>query len=393
MKKNTVLILGAGHLAFRLKKYLHKHNYEILHSTIDDISSKSESVSLVENLNTYFNNIDISAIAMVYLLDDKDENNLQLIIYFISTYPHLPVTASLFNENIIPHLKVENDNLKILNPARIAAPAFVEQLNIQIRSEAPYASIISENNKIVKRQFSLVNQILLFFVLFLLSAVTFFHFYERLSWIDSFYFVIVTAASVGYGDINLATSNTAGKLAGVLLIITSTISIWMIFSLTIDSLLKKRIQHAMGRKKYGFKNHVIVCGLGRLGYFIVEELLRKNEKVIVIEQNENSNHIDYLRQLGAEVYVGDARLPKVMVDVNVGKAKALISVISNDSLNLEIGLNARSQHANVKLILRIFDDQMAEKIKNFLKIYHTLSASAIADDIFFSELLNRKNKI
>ena len=113
----------------------------------------------------------------------------------------------------------------------------------------------------------------------------------------------------------------------------------------------------------------------------------------MIEQNENSNHIDYFRQMGAEVYVGDARLPKVMNDVNVVKAKALISVISNDSLNLEIGLNARSQHANVKLILRIFDDQMAEKIKRYLKIYHTLSASSIADDIFFAELKNRNSRI
>ena len=75
MKKNTVLILGAGHLAYRLKKYLHNNKYEILHSTIDIITSKSESVSLVENLNSYINDIDLSSVAMVYLLDDKDENN------------------------------------------------------------------------------------------------------------------------------------------------------------------------------------------------------------------------------------------------------------------------------------------------------------------------------
>ena len=41
---------------------------------------------------------------------------------------------------------------------------------------------------------------------------------------------------------------------------------------------------------------------------------------------------------------------------------------------------------NVQLILRIFDDQMADKIKDYLKIYHSLSASAIADDKFYQVL-------
>ena len=56
----------------------------------------------------------------------------------------------------------------------------------------------------------------------------------------------------------------------------------LIFSLTIDVLLKKRMQLSLGRRKYNFSNQIIVCGLGRVGYFIVEELLQKNEKVIFL---------------------------------------------------------------------------------------------------------------
>jgi TrkA-N domain/Ion channel len=386
MNKKIVLIIGAGHLAYRLKKYLSTQGYEILHSNLDLINSATDSVSLIENLDTYIKKIDLSSLAMVYLLEDKDENNLQLIISLISLVTDIPITASLFNENLIPHLQKDHINLKILNPAKIAAPAFVEQLYVQVNTEAVYTNILSENKVQVKKSFSLIQKLLLGFVVMLLGAVTFFHFYENLAWIDAFYFVIVTAASVGYGDINFATASAITKVVVIFLILCSTISIWMIFSLTIDVFLKRRIQLELGRKKYNLKNHVIVCGLGRLGYFIVQELLEKNEKVIVVEQNENSNHIDYFRQLGAEVYLGDARLPKVMKDVNVLEAKALISVINNDSLNLEIGLNARSHHPEVKLILRIFDDQMADKIKDYLKIYHSLSASAIADDKFYEML-------
>ena len=386
MKKKIVLIIGAGHLAYRLKKFLSAEGYEIVNTSVEQINVQSGSVSLIENLDNYIENIDLDNVAMIYLLEDKDENNLQLIISLISLVSHVPITASLFNENLIPHLQKDHTNLRILNPAKIAAPPFVEQLYIQKNNEPVFKNVLSNNISTIRRKPSLIQKLIIAFVSLLLAAVIFFHYYEKLSWIDSFYFVVVTAATVGYGDIHLANSTSLSKFVGILLILFSTISIWMIFSLTIDVFLKRNIQLELGRKKYNLKNHVIVCGLGRLGYFIVLELIQKNEKVIIIEQDENSNHIDYFRQLGAEVYLGDGRLPKVIKDVNIGEAKALISVINNDSLNLEIGLNARSHQPNVKLILRIFDDQMADKLKDYLKIYHSLSASAIADEKFYQEL-------
>ena len=391
MKKKIVLIIGAGHLAYRLKKYLSAEGYEIVNTSVEQINVQSGSVSLIENLDNYIEKIDLDNVAMIYLLEDKDENNLQLIISLISLVSHVPITASLFNENLIPHLQKDHTNLRILNPAKIAAPAFVEQLYIQKNNEPVFKNVLSNNISTIRRKPSLIQKLIIAFVSLLLAAVIFFHYYEKLSWIDSFYFVVVTAATVGYGDIHLANSTSLSKFVGILLILFSTISIWMIFSLTIDVFLKRNIQLELGRKKYNLKNHVIVCGLGRLGYFIVLELIQKNEKVIIIEQDENSNHIDYFRQLGAEVYLGDGRLPKVIKDVNIGEAKALISVINNDSLNLEIGLNARSHQPNVKLILRIFDDQMADKLKDYLKIYHSLSASAIADEKFYEILDNNNN--
>jgi voltage-gated potassium channel Kch len=294
----------------------------------------------------------------------------------------------LFNENLIPHLKAEQRNLTLLNPARIAAPHFVSALYKPFDKKLSNSTKKNQNENWKKYKNSLILKLLLAFFILLLGSIFFFHFYENLTWIDSVYFVAVTVSTVGYGDISLAHSSTKSKFFGVLLIISSMFFIWIIFSLTIDQLLKKRIRLALGRRKYNYNNHVVVCGLGRLGYFIVELLLQKKEKVIIIEQNEECRHADYFRQLGAEVYIGDARLAKVLTDVNVTEAKALISVVNNDSVNLEIGLNARTYHPDMRLILRIFDEQMAEKIKEFLNIHLTLSASAIADDKFYRVLKN-----
>ena len=387
MKKKTILVFGSGHLAYRLKIKLTAGNYQVVHATIDEINGSSQSVSLLENLQQYIDKIPVDSIGMVYLLDEKDEVNLQLIIALISLYPQIYIAASLFNENLIPHLQAAHSNVTILNPAKIAAPHFVAALAEPLDRKVEIKAITNSGKIKSKQRDTLVQKLLLSFIGLLIVAVCFFHFYEKLSWVDAVYFVVVTVATVGYGDINLANSSALSKMFAVILILSSTFFIWMIFSFTIDRILKKRIMLALGRKKYHFTDHIILCGLGRLGYFIAEELLQKNEQLIIIEQNEDGRYLDYFRQLGAEVYIGDGRLSKVLDDVNVAQARALISVISNDSVNLEIGLNSRSFQPGIRLILRIFDEQMAKKIKEYLNIHLTLSASDIADEKFY-EVLN-----
>jgi voltage-gated potassium channel Kch len=386
MKNKIILVFGSGHLALRLSAKLSADDYQVIHVPTDDIINNSKSVSLLENLQQYLHNINVDDVKMVYLLDEKDEVNLQLIIALISLWPGVSIAASLFNENLIPHLQSEHNNVTILNPAKIAAPHFVAALAQPLTRKVEPGLINNAAKFRIKRKDSLIKKLLLAFAVLIAAAVLFFHFYEKLSWVDSIYFVVVTVATVGYGDINLVNSDALSKIFAIVLILASTFFIWIIFSLTIDRVLKKRIMLALGRKKYHYKDHIVLCGLGRLGYFIAEELLLKGEKLIIIEQNEDGRYLDYFRQLGADVYIGDGRLSKVLDDTNVAEARALMSVISNDAVNLEIGLNSRSFQPDIRLILRIFDEQMAEKIKEYLNIHLTLSASDIADEKFYEIL-------
>ena len=386
MKEKTVLIIGSGHLAYRVKKLIGIHTYNVIHISIESINAINESGSLLENFNEAIKDIDLAMVVMVYLLDDRDEYNLQLIIALISLNFDIKVTASLFNENLTPHLQAIHKNLSIINPAKIAAPVFVAAFYKPVTRHLRYIPKKIEKELAEKKGDILIHKLSIAFIALLLISVIFFHFVEKFSWLDSLYFVVVTVATVGYGDINLMHSPAHSKIFVIILILTSMLFIWMIFSLTIDKLIRRRIQLSLGRKKYNLKDHIVVCGLGRLGYFIVEELLVRKEKVIVIEKNEVSLYINYFRSIGAHVYIGDAKLPRVLNDVNIGQAQALFSVINNDSHNLEIGLNARSFQPNMRLILRIFDEMMAQKIKEHLDIHLTLSASAIADEKFFEAL-------
>jgi voltage-gated potassium channel len=134
---------------------------------------------------------------------------------------------------------------------------------------------------------------------------------------------------------------------------------------------------------------VIVVGLGRLGHFIVEELVKRGEQVVVVELNEHASSIEYYRSKGVAVYVGNARLVRVLQEVGVVRAKALMGMISDDYINLEIGLNARSCNAGIKLVLRIFDDAMAATIRDHLDIHLAYSMSALSDEAFL-ETVSKK---
>ena len=383
---HPVLIIGSGHLAYRTRQLVSAHGYVIAQLPNDAIRSTHGEGSTFDVITRALQEIDLNAIAMVFLVDDGDHRNLELLTALISLNRTLPIVASLFNENIAPHLQAAHPNVRILNPAKIAAPAFIEALRTPITHSLRYVPAAIANERSAPRSDTLVKALVAGFLVLIAAAVVYFHHAERLAWIDAIYFVVVTITTVGYGDISLLHSTALSKLLGIGLILSSTAFIWTIFSLTVDRIIKRRVQLALGRRKYSRKGHVILCGLGRLGYFIADGLLEQGEKVLIVELNENAPTIEHCRARGADVYIGDARLPRVLQDVGVTRAKALYSVIDNDYANLEVGLNARSFDPNLRLILRIFDESMSRKIKENLDIHLTFSMTAIADEIFFTAL-------
>jgi hypothetical protein len=377
MDGRIVLILGSGHLASRTKKIVTEKDFTVVHLPNLFSHLPSADSSTIKETEKAFHGLDMKSFKMVYVLFEKDEDNLEIVIAMTALFPHLSITTSLFNENIRPHLETANPNLIILNPARIAAPHFVSALGYSLRT--PSARSFTKPVKAVKeRKDSLLTLLILLFAIIAFGAVTYFHFSEQWSWLDAVYFVVVTISTVGYGDLNLLNSAMASKIVGISLIFCSVIFIWLIFSLLIDRIIKRRAQHSLGRKKYNYKNHIILCGLGRLGYCIADELLKQGEKIIIVESNMELPAIEYFRSLKVDVYNGNARHSHVLQDVCAQHCRALISAINDDYANLEIGLNARYFQPDVRLILRIFDESMAEVIKEKFDIHLTKSMSFIA---------------
>jgi TrkA-N domain/Ion channel len=386
MNGRTVLILGSGHLASRTKLLATKKGFAVTHMPNLFSNLPSADSSTIHEAEQLFQNMDMKSLAMIYVLFEKDEDNLETVIAMMASCASIPIATSLFNENIRPHLEKANPRLIILNPAKMAAPLFIKELDHPMDKKhgsgtkpVPLERPRNGINSVLVRLISV-------FALISVGAVGYFHFNEKLSWLDSVYFVVVTISTVGYGDINLQHSSAASKIIGIMLILCSSIFMWLIFSLLIDGILKRRAQRSLGRKRYKYRNHVILCGLGRLGFFIADELHKKGEKIVIIESNQDSESIEYFRNRRIDVYIGNARQPHVLQNVGAEHCRALISVANDDYTNLEIGLNARYFQPDLRLVLRIFDEAMAVVIKDKFDIHLTRSVSFIAAKEFVNLL-------
>ncbi len=110
-------------------------------------------------------------------------------------------------------------------------------------------------------------------------------------------------------------------------------------------------------------NHVIICGLGRVSYRVMLQLLDSGNDVVVIEMDNTTEFVQDAYALNVPVIEGDARNPYVLQQAGIERAVGLIAGINNDLLNIEIGLAARRVRPDLNVVMRIFDDRLDQRIE------------------------------
>jgi Trk K+ transport system NAD-binding subunit len=138
---------------------------------------------------------------------------------------------------------------------------------------------------------------------------------------------------------------------------------------------------------HALKNHIVLVGFGRLGYRTYRLLRRLGEAVVVIERDPNGQFLEELRREGAPLLIGDARREALLEDANVADARSVILATNDDLANLEIALDARRISPNVRVVLRMFDQHMADKIRDGFNIHIAMSQSALSAPAFATAAL------
>jgi voltage-gated potassium channel len=129
------------------------------------------------------------------------------------------------------------------------------------------------------------------------------------------------------------------------------------------------------------RNHVILCGIGSVGFRILEELIAMGQEVVAIERNAQSTYLSRARDLGATILLGDATVEATLLQAGLDNARAVIAATDNDIANLETVLDARRMKPGIRVVMRIFDHNTAQKLKEAFGV-ETLSSSSLSAPTF-----------
>ena len=129
------------------------------------------------------------------------------------------------------------------------------------------------------------------------------------------------------------------------------------------------------------QDHIILVGLGHLGYRVAIKLHEMGETLTVVEFKAEADTVNAVKHMGVPVIHDDATRPSILEAANIGKARAIIMASQNDSMNLQIALKARKLNPKIQVVIRIFDDDFAHELQEQFG-FIALSATEMAAPVF-----------
>lgn len=220
-------------------------------------------------------------------------------------------------------------------------------------------------------------------------AVAVFSHVLRLRLVDAVYFVVTTATTTGYGDISLHDAPDWLKLFGCLVMLSGGALLGILFSHLASVATAERLDEMMGRRAGRLSGHIIIAGLGNVGYRVARTLTDLGLPVAVLERTADVRFAEAIRAR-SPVLTGDIRLPENLARVSVGQAVALIACTDDDLANLQACLHARRTNPELKTVARVFDESLAERLTRTFAITRALSASQAAAGAFVGAALDER---
>ncbi|TWU46140.1 Voltage-gated potassium channel Kch [Rubripirellula tenax] len=194
------------------------------------------------------------------------------------------------------------------------------------------------------------------------AAVIGYRVFGDYGWLESVWMVVVTISTVGYSE--SSTLSPGLQVLTIIVILVGMSAAAYTFGGLIQLLLEGEIDRLIGLRRMtaeiaNMKDHVIICGYGRMGQCLASELKSQDRQIVIIE-----NDPDRLREastLDLACLTGDATEEATLQSVGIDRAKTLVAALSDDAKNVFLTLTARNLNEHIQIVARA--DQVSTEKK------------------------------
>jgi voltage-gated potassium channel len=207
-----------------------------------------------------------------------------------------------------------------------------------------------------------VKQVIVLLLAVMLGGTIGYHLIEGWSLFDAFYMTTITLATVGYGETHPLT--TPGRVFTVVLIFggmgiilygVTEMTAFIVEGEMTGLLRRRRLTNDIAK----LSQHYILCGGGRTGMNVLEELTRTRRKAVVVDTNPEI--IRKLLEQNVFALEGDATHDAVLQAAGIERAEGLCTALHNERDNLFVVITARGLNPKLRIISSIQDPQSREK--------------------------------
>lgn len=181
---------------------------------------------------------------------------------------------------------------------------------------------------------------------------------------DSLYMTVITLTTVGYGEVHEL--STVGRAFTIVLLLGGVFTIFFTATEIVRAVVSGEVRELFGRQLMErnlaeMRDHVIVCGYGRMGRFICKEFSRNGYPFVLVDRAPDL--VDKLVLPHGLALVGDASADDVLKHAGIERARALVTVAGADADNLFITLSARLLNDKLFIVARAETEAAEHKLK------------------------------
>lgn len=187
---------------------------------------------------------------------------------------------------------------------------------------------------------------------------------EHMTFFQAIYLTIATVTTVGYGDLTPHTD--AGRLLSmVIMVVGAGVALYFASSM-VALVIEGDLTEIFGRRKmqkmiHSLKDHIIVCGAGRVGSQVVERLQLEDVSFVVVEQDPRI--VASLREQGVLAVEGDATQDALLINCGITQARGLITALPNDAQNVFVTLTSKGLNPDLMVVARMDREESESKLR------------------------------